>query len=261
MALAFSVVPLRGCVRAGPRGPGTQGAGQRAGPRCCGRGGGRAVRCAAKQAFSEIAIERSKVAISRGSTPLNDCLAQPGPLPAACGGSGGVPVAAARGHAPAAQQGKSAAFWRAGQGWASVAAQPSRPRPFPSPRRLFFKPSAGGRLRGKAPACAGVSRRARRSGGIPPGLLALPGQRAARRRGRSRGCGPRPPMPRWVAPQWGAVCAARPAASGAQKSAPSPGALSYSISSRASSSVMPSPTTRTAAPPASSSAPAIGGLP
>ena len=236
-------------------------AGQRAGPRCCGRGGGRAVRCAAKQAFSEIAIERSKVAISRGSTPLNDCLAQPGPLPAACGGSGGVPVAAAQGPAPAAQQGKSPPFGggaRAGQ--VSRHSQAGR-APFPAHAVSFSsrQQAAGfGVKRPPARACRAV----RGALGVSPrGLLALPGQRAARRRGRSRGCGPRPPMPRWMAPQWGAVCAARPAASGAQKSAPSPGALSYSISSRASSSVMPSATTRTAAPPASSSAPAIGGLP
>ena len=117
--------------------PGTQGQASAPGRAAAGEAGGRAVRCAAKQAFSEIAIERSKVAISRGSTPLNDCLAQPGPLPAACGGSGGVPVAAALGPAPAAQQGKIAAFWRRGKGRASVAAQPSRPRPFPSPRRFF----------------------------------------------------------------------------------------------------------------------------
>lgn len=209
MALAFSVAPLRGCVRAGPRGLAHK---------------GRPARRAAL-------------------------------------------LRARRGPAPAAQQGKSPPFGggaRAGQ--VSRHSQAGR-APFPA-HAVFFKPSAGGRLRGKAPACAGVSRRARACRAVrgalgvsPRGLLALPGQRAARRRGRSRGCGPRPPMPRWMAPQWGAVCAARPAASGAQKSAPSPGALSYSISSRASSSVMPSATTCTAAPPASSSAPAIGGLP
>ena len=138
---------------------------------------------------------------------------------------------------------------------AGRAAPLSQPTPFFSSRQQ----AAGfGVKRPPARACRAV----RGALGVSPrGLLALPSQRAARRRGRSRGCGPRPPMPRWMAPQWGAVCAARPAASGAQKSAPSPGALSYSISSRASSSVMPSATTCTAAPPASSSAPAIGGLP
>lgn len=141
------------------------------------------------------------------------------------------------------------------RGTAKQAAPLSQPTPFFSSRQQ----AAGfGVKRPPARACRAV----RGALGVSPrGLLALPGQRAARRRGRSRGCGPRPPMPRWMAPQWGAVCAARPAASGAQKSAPSPGALSYSISSRASSSVMPSATTCTAAPPASSSAPAIGGLP
>jgi len=201
LALAFSVAPLRGCVRAGPRGLAHK---------------GRPARRAAL-------------------------------------------LRARRGPAPAAQQGKSPPFGggaRAGQ--VSRHSQAGR-APFPA-HAVFFKPSAGGRLRGKAPACAGVSRRARRSGGIPPGVVGPPGP-TRRKAARARGCGPRPPMPRWMAPQWGAVCAARPAASGAQKSAPSPGALSYSISSRASSSVMPSATTCTAAPPASSSAPAIGGLP
>lgn len=202
MALAFSVAPLRGCVRAGPRGLAHK---------------GRPARRAAL-------------------------------------------LRARRGPAPAAQQGKSPPFGggaRAGQ--VSRHSQAGR-APFPA-HAVFFKPSAGGRLRGKAPACAGVSRRARRSGGIPPGVVGPPGptrRKAARAVAWLR---PAPADAALDGPQWGAVCAARPAASGAQKSAPSPGALSYSISSRASSSVMPSATTCTAAPPASSSAPAIGGLP
>lgn len=110
MALAFSVAPLRGCVRAGPRGLAHK---------------GRPARRAAL-------------------------------------------LRARRGPAPAAQQGKSPPFGggaRAGQ--VSRHSQAGR-APFPA-HAVFFKPSAGGRLRGKAPACAGVSRRARRSGGIPPG--------------------------------------------------------------------------------------------
>lgn len=202
MALAFSVAPLRGCVRAGPRGLAHK---------------GRPARRAAL-------------------------------------------LRARRGPAPAAQQGKSPPFGggaRAGQ--VSRHSQAGR-APFPA-HAVFFKPSAGGRLRGKAPACAGVSRRARRSGGIPPGVVGPPGptrRKAARAVAWLR---PAPADAALDGPPMGGRLRRAACRVWRTKKRPQPGALSYSISSRASSSVMPSATTCTAAPPASSSAPAIGGLP